>query len=114
MLGISKKLPVDLQDTDNITNTWENIKISRLHCTVWNLDKTKGQATGKTCCLYRKVSLCRREVIFHYIFYFCGIKSGKEHIVRFWADGLRRIEAPGAPNENIVQNHLNITLLNVF
>ena len=21
---------------------------------------------------------------------------------------------PGAPNENIVQNHLNITLLNVF
>lgn len=49
MLGISKKLPVDLQDTDNITNTWENIKISRLHCTVWNLDKTKGQATGKTC-----------------------------------------------------------------
>ena len=53
MLGISKKLPVDLQDTDNITNTWENIKISRLHCTVWNLDKTKGQATGKTCSLYR-------------------------------------------------------------
>ena len=33
---------------------------------------------------------------------------------RFWAGGLRRIEAPGAPNENIVQNHLNITLLNVF
>jgi len=47
MQGISKTLPVDLRDTDNITNTWENIKISRLHCTVWNLDKTKGQGTSK-------------------------------------------------------------------
>ena len=80
MLGISKKLPVDLQDTDNITNTWENIKISRLHCTVRNLHKTKGQGTGKTCFLYRQVSLYRRDVIFHYIFYyFCGIKTGKEN-----------------------------------
>jgi len=24
------------------------------------------------------------------------------------------VEVPGAPNENIVQNHLNIALLNVF
>ena len=24
------------------------------------------------------------------------------------------IQIPGAPNENIVQNHLNIALLNVF
>ena len=23
-------------------------------------------------------------------------------------------QAPGAPNENVVQNHLNIALLNVF
>ena len=26
----------------------------------------------------------------------------------------RKIETPGAPNENIVQNHFNIALLNIF
>ena len=28
--------------------------------------------------------------------------------------GETRAEQPGAPNENIVQNHLNIALFNVF
>ena len=29
-------------------------------------------------------------------------------------DDLNRLDRTGAPNENIVQNHLNIALLNVF
>ena len=29
-------------------------------------------------------------------------------------DSFHGLNQPGAPNENIVQNHLNIALLNVF
>ena len=42
----------------------------------------------------------------HWIFSLCYLS--KENLNFF------PIDTPGAPNENIVQNHLNIALLNVF
>ena len=34
--------------------------------------------------------------------------------VRFWTSGEWVVAGSGAPNENVVQNHLKIALLNVF
>ena len=43
-----------------------------------------------------------------------GHESQKLKEMRFSVSSFLRVKGAGAPNENIVQNHLNITLMKVF
>ena len=48
-------------------------------------------------------------------FYLISVPSNKKQLIRnFDLMGAKQGFISGAPNENIVQNHLNIALLNVF